>query len=243
MKEGKNFYLFFWIIALLSINGCKKKQVFDNNYFSIKIQPNWVLIEGDSVKYIFRRDTAYFKINIQKETAFNDVLLRTPEEYIKTEDANLLTNFDFFDSNTIYTNKSNIDYFRKSVLQDSGNRHYKIKEYYSPIIERFLKVPISNKDFTGIDYLGEFKYGNKIEWLPIKLPEYYNNFEFTVDTSNKYYKKVYFPKLNRIGKCGFIYHSYQNNFTLIMQSSLIYGSPPLLTDIKRMINSVIILKE
>ena len=237
------FYLLFGIFISAIISGCNKKQVFSNSFFSIKIQPKWNLIESDSMQYIFRKDTAYFKINIHKETEFRNVLLRTPAEYIKTEDANLLTNFAFSDSNTIYTNKSNIDYFRQSVLQDSVNKDYKIKEYKSPVIERFLKVPDSENDFMGIDYLGEFKDGNERVWLPIKLPEYFKNFDFSIDTSNNHYKKIYYPKLNKIGKCGFIYHSYQNNYTLIIQSSLIYGSPPLLTDIKKMINSVKIKKK
>ena len=186
---------------------------------------------------------AYFKINIHKETKLYNVLLRTPDEYIKTEDANLLTNFAFFDSNTIYTSRSNIDYVRQSVLQDSVNKSYKIKESISPIVRRFLKVPDSDKIFNGIDYLCEFVYDDKSKWLPIKLPEYFKNFDFTIDTTNKYYKKVYYPKLNKVGKCAFIYHSYENHYTLIMQSSLVNGSSPLMTEIKEMINSLKIIKK
>ena len=95
MKEIKIIYLLLWFALIASISGCHKKQVFCNNYFSIKIEPNWNLIESDSMKYRFMKDTAYFKINIHKETKLYNVLLRTPDEYIKTEDANLLTNFAF----------------------------------------------------------------------------------------------------------------------------------------------------
>lgn len=243
MHVLKFIFLFLFILLLIYIEGCNNKRLISNNYFSIKIDPKWNLIEHDSTKYLFLRDTVSLTINIYKETKIHNILLRSPTEYIQTEDGNLLTNFVFLDSNTIYTSIDNLGFVQQTILQDSLNKNYKVKEVISPKVLRYLKVPDSNQSLKGIDFLGEFGYKNEIKWLPIKLPDYFKDFDFIMDITTLYYKKIYYPKLMKRGKFGFIYHSYKSNYTLVVQSSLVYASFALRSDIKEIINSIKILKK
>ena len=237
MKVREIIYIILSIFIVAGNNGCKKN-LFGNKYFSIKLQPKWKIIRSDSLTYLFKRDTAYLKINIYRETKLNNLLLRTPGEYILSEDGNLLSGFAFSDSNTIYTAKSNIEYIKQSIKKDSAKKNYLVKETISPFVKRFVKVIDTSLNLEGIDYLCEFVYNDEVKWLPIKLPNYFNNFNFTIDTTNLYYKKTYFPKENKSGKSGFVYHSYKNNYTLLVQSALINGSSPLMSDIKKIIKSI-----
>lgn len=237
MKIKKFIYIILSIFVVACNNGCKR-ELYGNRYFSIKLQPNWKVVRSDSLTYMFEKDTAYLKISFYRETKINNPLLRTPEEYIMSEDGNLLSDFAFSDSNTIYTSKNNIGYIKQSIKQDSVKKNYTVKENISPFVRRFVKINEKNLNLEGIDYLCEFVYGNEVKWLPVKLPNYFNDFNFTIDTTNTYYKKTYFPKSNKFGKAGFIYHSYKNNYTLIVQSNLINGSSPSMSDIKRIIKSI-----
>ena len=145
----------------------------------------------------------------------------------------------FLDSNTIYTSREHIAFVERSVSEDSTDRNLRVKENIRPTVERFVNV---NKQSTvyDFDYLVEFKNKNDVRWLPVKLPKYLFDFNFEIDTTQFYYKKLYFPKPNKLGRCGFIYHSFDQNYTLILQSGIINGSSPLLDDIKQIINSVVI---
>lgn len=211
---------------------------FSNSYFSMKTVSKWKLIENDSLECLFKMDTNYFKIIIRKETVFNNALLRSPVEYIKSEEGNLLSNFSFLDSNTIYSSRHNLNYIKHSILSDSASKKYKVRENISPIVRRFLKVEDSSKEFAGIDYICEFVLGNEVKWLPVSLPQNIKDYDFIINITGDSYKKICYPKLDKKGKVGVLYHSYKHNFTLLGLSNIIDGSSAILIDINEMIRSI-----
>jgi hypothetical protein len=237
-----------YLLVLLSFTllagiGCHKQSRFATPYFAMNILPKWSIVKDSSEEYTLKRDTFLVKIRVVHEGQISNSLFRSPEEYITTENTNILSGFAFLDSNTIYTTKEYVNYVRKSVQKDSSGKSYSVRENTSPVIRRYLKVQDTTKSFEGIDYLCEFVYNDQSTWLPVSLPEYYKNFKFHLKATNDHYKKFYYPKTGRTGKIGFIYHSYRNNYTLTMISNLVDGSSPLVLDLIKILSSVQITRE
>lgn len=227
----------FFIILLTSCS--YRANDLKNKYFSMYVLPKWEVISGN-MKYTIKRDSCVIELNIINENALKNILLRSPDEYLQTEDPNILSNYIFHDSNSIYTDKKGLVFYEN--LQNKEVGKYKLKENIKVLLRRSVKITDTSLNFKDIDYLCEFSHLNQVTWLPVKLPVYFDKFNFDITNTKLEYRKLYYPIKHSRGRIGYVYHNNLYNYTIMAQSNLLDGSNKYLGEIKEMLNSIIPLK-
>ena len=94
--ENAGICKMFLLSVGLIIIACNNKHKYQNSYFELTLNKNWAPVHLDLLKLSLKKDGISLDIRTEKEETVGNLLLFTPEEYIKNEDANLLSHFVFF---------------------------------------------------------------------------------------------------------------------------------------------------
>lgn len=218
MNSFRKYLLLICFAPLCLLNSaCNNESVIHVDHIIFNLPNGWFYKQVTSNKYEIYKDTIRVSISLVSDSIFTDSHLRSPIEYIQTEDPNFLTGFAFNIPGIIYTTKENIE----KVKRQNNDSEMNIEENPKPILERILKVDDSLLNKDGVDYLCRFHINDKKEWLPVKLPDYYKNFQFIIDTANKTYRKFYLPINGSDGKFGLLTKDSSHHRVLSAHSSLI----------------------
>lgn len=234
-----NSYVIFWWAAcfslILSSVNCKLNNEaiiqIDNAVFALP--KGWSYKQPSSNNFVIFNDTNRIIVNITNDTSFTDTHLKSPLEYIETEDPNLLTRFAFNEPGVIYTSKENVEKIKRSNGLES-----KVRENPKPVLERVVKINDSSLRKEGVDYLCRFRVNGGEKWLPVSLPKYLNNFLFEVSKNENTYKKLYYPINKNRGKIGFLIKDFNHHIVLSARSNLINSDTQYFVDMLTIFNSM-----
>lgn len=228
-KSYKTFLIFLYCF-LLSCNANYKK--IKEGAFIVSIPKNWQINKtSDRALRVFN-DSININIRWGNDTNYDASHILSELEYIKYTDPNIITNFAFYKPNVIYTDLNHIKDLKKTNVLNS------VKQNPSPILENILKVTDSQLNKNNIDYLLQFKLDSSTKWVSIKLPEYFKQLDFIVDSSKGNYYKLYFPTGDNSRKAGLLIKNSKCKIFVSAKTSLFNVHSQFYNDVLKILKSI-----